>query len=169
MKTCNPTSTPMEPGSKLSKIDCPQTNDELIDMQNVPYKPLVGFLMHVSVSTRPNISYSTNTIAQFLSNLSRKHWSFAKRILRYLKGTQFIGLLYKGSNKHFILKGYIDADWAGNMDTRRSTTSYCFILGNCVVSWASHKQRSVALSSTESEYMALSNASTNSVRNFVDS
>ena len=71
--------------------------------------------------------------------------------------------MYKGSNKHFILKGYSDAYWAGNMDTRRSTTGYCFILGNCVVSWASRKQRSVALSSTESEYMALSKASTDAI------
>ena len=85
METCNPASTPMEPGLKLSKVDCPQTNDELTDMKNVPYKPLVGSLMHVSVSTPPDISYPTNTVAQFLSNPGRKHWSSAKRILDILK------------------------------------------------------------------------------------
>ena len=163
MENCTTASTPMEPGLKMSKADCPYTNEDIADMKNIPYKSLVGSLMHASVSTRPDISYSTNFVAQYLSNPSKKHWSAAKRILRYLKGTRDLGLLYKRSQQNLILHGYSDADWAGNVDTRRSTTGYCFLLGNCVVSWTSRKQQSVALSSTESEYMAISKASTEAI------
>ena len=61
METCSPASIPMEQGLKLSKVDGPQTNNELTDIKNVPYKPLVGSLMHVTISTCPDISYPTNT------------------------------------------------------------------------------------------------------------
>lgn len=110
----------------------------------------------------------TFLIPQILSpniypTLGQKHWSSAKRILRYLKGTSNVGLLYEGSKTDFFFKGYSDADWVGHVDTRRSTSGFCFLLGKCVVSWTSRKQRSVALSSTESEYMAISRASTDVV------
>lgn len=163
IESCNPASTPMELGLKMTKDDSPQTDQEIAHMKNISYKSLVGSLMHASVSTRPDISYSTNFVAQYLFNPGQKHQSSAKRILRYLKGTSNVGLLYKSSNIDFILKGYSDAHWAGRVDTIRSTSGYCFLLGKCVISWTSRRQRSVALSSIESEYMAISRASTNAV------
>ena len=74
METCNPTSIPMEPSQKMTKVDSPQTNEEFLDMNNIPYKTLVGSLMHdVCISTRLDISFSTNSVAQFLSNPGKKH------------------------------------------------------------------------------------------------
>jgi hypothetical protein len=163
MEACNLVSTPMEPRLKLTKDNSPQNDEDLAAMTNIPYKSLVGSLMHASISTRPNISYSTNSVAQYLSNPRKKHWGSAKRILRYLEGTKTLGLMYRASQQPFTLEGYSDANWAGNVDTRRSTSGYCFLLGNCVVSWTSRKQKSVALSSTESEYMAISKASADAI------
>ena len=158
IEACNPVSTPMEPRLKLTKNNSPQNDEDLVAMPNISYKSLVGSLMHASVSTRPNISYSTNSVAQYLSNFGKKHWGIAKHILRYLKSIKTLGLMYRTSQQSFTLRGYSDANWASNVDTRRSTSGYWFLLRNCVVSWTSRKQRSVAHSYTESEYMAISKA-----------
>jgi hypothetical protein len=157
METCKPASIPVELGLKMTKANCPQIDEDLADMKNLPYKSLLGFLMHASVGTQPHISYSTNFVAQYLSNPRTKHWSATKCILRNLKGTKTMGLTYKGIHKNFMLQGYSDNDWASNVDTCRSTSSYLFLLGTCIVSW------SVPLSSTENEYMAISRASTNAI------
>lgn len=159
MESCNLVSTPVEPGIKLTKEDCPTTDDEIAHMKACPYKTLVGSLSHIALNTRPNISFSVNTLAQYLSNPGLRHWNAGKRTLRYLKCTLTLGLLHKCSKQPLILRSFSDVDWAGNLDDRRSTSGYCFMLGNCVVTWASRTQRSVALSSTGNEYMSLSKAS----------
>ena len=83
-----------------------------------------------------------------------QHHEAAKRVLRYLKGTMTLGLTY-GTSKDLTLQGFSDSDWGGNTETRRSTTGYVFMLAGGAVSWASKTQKTVALSSTEAEYMAL--------------
>lgn len=148
MKTCNPSSIPLKLGKKWSKDDCPQTNEELIEKKPIPYKILLDSLMHASISTKHDTCYFPNSLAQYLSNLGKK------------KGMKHLGLLCKGSFEHFFLKGYCDAHWAPNIDNQRSTSHFCFLLGDCIVSWTSEKQRSTALSSTKSEYMAISRATT---------
>ena len=85
---------------------------------------------------------------------SSEHWVAAKRVLRYIKGTVNVGLVFRKSDK-FDLVGYSDADWAGDVDSRKSTSGYVFMLGNSVISWTSKKQPVVALSTTEAEYIAL--------------
>ena len=82
-----------------------------------------------------------------------EHWNDAKRVLRYLKSTSNYGLTFKKTGEDLV--GYVDADWAGCPDDRRSYNGYAFIFGNATVSWEAKKQRTVALSSTESEYMAM--------------
>nr|XP_017224850.1 PREDICTED: uncharacterized mitochondrial protein AtMg00810-like [Daucus carota subsp. sativus] len=84
-----------------------------------------------------------------------QHWDAAKRILRYIKGTLNYGLMYRKCEK-IQLVGYTDADWAGSVEDRHSTTGYCFSMGSSMVSWCSKKQPVVALSSTEAEYVAAS-------------
>ena len=86
------------------------------------------------------------------------HWSGVKRILRYLQGTQNYGLVFVGGDKDVLL-GYSDSDWAGDIVTRRSTSGYVFQLGQSTISWCSKRQQTVAKSSTEAEYVALSIAS----------
>jgi hypothetical protein len=125
-------------------------------MKNVPYQSAIGSLMYAMLGTRPDIAYAVGAVSQYCSNPGRGHWTAVKRILRYLKGTMNFSLEYKGTNEQLI--GYSDADWAGNIDDRRSTTGYVFLVADGAVSWNSRKQPTVALSTTEAEYMALAHA-----------
>ena len=92
-----------------------------------------------------------------MSSPSETHWTGIKRILRYLRGTVNYGLVYDGNGSADLI-GFSDADWAGDIDTRRSTSGYAFQMGKSTVSWCSRKQATVAKSSTEAEYVALSTA-----------
>ena len=143
-------STPMESGIRLSKEDSFVSQED----QHL-YSQIVGSLMHAIVNTRPDCAYTISSLAQHLSTPAETHIQTLKRTLRYVKGTLPYGICYKRSSQGAILHGYSDADWAGCKDTRRSTSGYCFLLANGVISWGSKKQQSVALSSTKSEYMAL--------------
>ena len=107
------------------------------------------------VNTRPDISFAFNSLSQLMVDPRRVHWTVAKHILRYIRGTVEYGLVYerKGSVQ---LAGFIDADWAGCVEDRKSTSGCCFSIGSGVVSWFNRKQKSVALSSTKAEYMAAS-------------
>ena len=113
--------------------------------------------MYLAVSTRPDIAFSVNNLARFNLNPQKEHWTALKRILRYLKGTTNIGILYKhdGSDK---CVGYNDADWAGDPSDRKSTSGYIFMFSDGLISWSSKKQKCVALSTAETEYVALSGA-----------
>ena len=108
------------------------------------------------VNTRPDISFAVNSLSQFMVDPRRVHWTAAKRILRYIRGTVEYGLVYecRGSVE---LAGFTDVDWARCVEDRKSTSS-CFSTGSGVVSWFNRKQKSVALSSAKVEYMAASMA-----------
>ncbi|KMQ81635.1 retrovirus-related pol polyprotein from transposon tnt 1-94, partial [Lasius niger] len=95
-------------------------------------------------------------MSQFNTNYSTEHWIAAKRILRFLKGTADYGLMYRKSG--MPLYGVVDADWGANTVDRRSYSGYAFILAGAAVCWEARKQRTVALSSVEAEYMAMSEA-----------
>ncbi|XP_057990595.1 uncharacterized mitochondrial protein AtMg00810-like [Hevea brasiliensis] len=138
--------TPMEPHLKLMKNE----GQELKDAGK--FRQLVGSLIYLT-TTRPEIAYSVGVISQFMQNPRTSHLDAAKRILRYFKGTTNYDLLYKKESS-FLLKGYTDPDWAGNANDRRSTSGYYFSVGSAAISWCSKKQPTVALSSTEAEYMA---------------
>ena len=152
MEECNPVSTPMETAAKFMKRtdDDPPCNKQL-------YQQAVGCLTYASVTTRPDISSAVGILSQFMSDPSEHHWRGIKRVLRYLKGTLQYGIIqFLGSDVQLI--GFADADWAGDLDTRCSTSGYVFQVGNATVSWNSKRQKTVARSSTEAEYVALSNA-----------
>jgi hypothetical protein len=135
----------------------PQTEEEVKSMQNIPYQNAVGSLMYAMIGTRPDIAYSVGVVSRFASNPGSTHWTTVKRVIRYLKGTADYCVTYGPSKVGLI--GYCDADWAGNLDDRKSTTGYLFLLAGGAISWASKKQPTVALSTTEAEYMALNAAS----------
>lgn len=139
--------TPMEVGSKLN-----YNEKENID---VPYQQLIGALMFLAVNTRPDIAFVTSYLSQFNLNHDAQHWKAAKRILRYLKGTIDYSLTYQKTNSLNVV-GFCDADWANDLNDRKSYTGFVFILGNGAISWEAQKQCLVALSSTEAEYIALS-------------
>lgn len=145
MTECKPVNTPLDSGMKFEKGE---QND--LDSK---YRSLIGSIMYIAVCTRPDIAFAASLLSQFNNCHSETHWKAAKRILRYLKGTIDYRIIYEKSE--LSVTGYVDADWASNQLDRRSYTGFVFKIGNSAVSWESRKQRTVALSSTEAEYMAL--------------
>lgn len=152
LDNAKPVSTPMDVNSHLEKAT---DNCELFDSE--VYQSAVGGLMYLSTKTRPDITYAVNTVAKFCSKPTKVHWTAVKRIMRYLIGTLNLGIMYQRSDSNDCL-GFSDADWAGDRTDRKSTSGYCFMIGNAVVSWRSNKQTCVALSTAEAEYVALSSA-----------
>lgn len=152
LENANPASTPVDTHAKLVPMDA--TADPEIDPFN--YQTAIGSLMYAALGTRPDISFAVQHLSQFSSRPSKAHWTAVKRVFRYLKGTPDTGLIFSASNE-FLLKGFCDADWGANLADRRSVTGYLFLLGG-PISWSSKKQPTVALSSMEAEYMAISHA-----------
>eukprot|EP00253_Pinus_taeda_P025171 PITA_25171 len=124
------------------------------------YRQLVGALMFL-VNSRPDICFAVNTLSQFMVELHYIYWIGAKNLSRYLRGTITYGLRYNARNLR--LHGYSDVDWTGSVVDRKSTSRCCFSRGSVSISWMSRKQKSVALSSTEAEYIAASMASCEAV------
>ncbi|KAM0059035.1 putative RNA-directed DNA polymerase [Helianthus debilis subsp. tardiflorus] len=150
-------STPLGSHFKLSKVQSPKSDEDKAEMAKVPYAYAVGSLMYAMVCTRPDIAHAVGVVSRFMSNLGREHWEAFKWLLRYLKGTSKVALHFKG--KEVILKGFADADLGGCKESFKSTTWYVFTVGGTAVSWMSKLQKSVALSTTEAEYMAVAEAS----------
>lgn len=151
MEECKPVSTPMD-SAKLSKARGEPTPEDL----KLPYRELVGALTYLSTGTRPDISFAVSYLAQFNNCFRKEHWTAAKRVLRYLKGTADIGLTYKQDSGP--VRGFVDADWGNDPDDRKSFTGYVFVYNGAPISWDAKKQRTVALSSTEAEYMGVTEA-----------
>ena len=151
LEESKPTATPMDVGCKLMKAE---NENEMCDKQL--YQSAVGSLLYLSTRTRPDIAFAVGSFARFNSQPSNEHWSAVKRIMRYLKGTIHLGLVYDDEGDDLV--GYSDADWAGDCNDRKSTSGYSFLLSGAVVSWRSKKQTCVALSTAEAEYVALSSA-----------
>ena len=143
---CNPISTPVECGVKLSK------HDEAEKVDPTLFKSLVGSLRYLTC-TRPDILYAVGLVSRYMENPITTHFKAAKRILRYIKGTIDFGLFYSISND-FKLVGYSDSDWGGDTDDRKSTSGFAFFMGNTAFTWMSRKQPIVTLSTCEAEYVA---------------
>jgi hypothetical protein len=157
MSECKPASTPMDVSVRLTKSQAPATDKEKQEMASVPYQSAVGNLMYAMTCTRPDIAFAVSTVSRFCSNYGTAHWVAVKRIMRYLKGTAHYRLQL-GGGPQVLLSGYCDADWAGDLDERKSTTGYAFYIGDGLVSWNSKRQTTVALSTAEAEYMAATQA-----------
>ena len=156
MAASNPTTTPADPHVQLQK----SSGDFEADLLNKRrYQSAVGSLMYAMLGTRPDIAYAVSKVSHYSINPNRSHRTAGKRIFRYLAGTQNRGLLY-GMNGTGA--GFTDADWAAGED-RKSIGGYTFLLHGAAISWNSKKQSTVALSSTESEYMALTQATKESI------
>ncbi|KAI5354358.1 hypothetical protein L3X38_007253 [Prunus dulcis] len=118
------------------------------------FRSIVGALQYLTF-TRPDLAYSVNSVCQYVNQPTDLHWHLVKRILRYVQGTLAFGLSFTAGDMN--LSAYSDADWAGDINTRRSTTGFVIFLGSNPISWQSKKQGSVSRSSTEAEYRALAN------------
>ena len=154
MTECKSVNVPMQPDIdlKMSK-DCDDS---------FPYRQLIGALLFLCRLTRPDISFAVGKLSQFANNYGKEHWEAGKNILRYLKGTMDMGIVYR-KDDNLDLVGYSDSDFAGDKCDRKSTSGFAFFLGNGLVTWSSQKQPIVSCSSTEAEYIALANAAREAV------
>lgn len=152
MSTCKAVPTPMVTGTQLRKEDILQASKD--DVKE--YQSLIGSVMYPMVQTRADICFAVTILSRFNQNPNAKHYSAAKRVLRYLKGTLDYGITY-GIDDDLI--GYTDADWAADEETRRSVGAYIYLLYGGAISWCSKRQLAIALSSCEAEYMAQTQAS----------
>eukprot|EP00253_Pinus_taeda_P024107 PITA_24107 len=129
------------------------SDDGTKDVDATMYRQLVGSLIYLT-TTKPDLAYSISVLSQFMPKPLESHSVAAKSVLRYLCGTVNYGILYADASD-VILAGFLDSDWAGNLDDRRSITGYEFSIGSGVIAWSSKTQSTVALSFCEAEYQAL--------------
>lgn len=149
MNDCKPVKTPLETGHDLNQplvLDGPIIND-------VPYAAAIGSLLYCAVATRPDLAYALSVLSKFTDSPRKEHWKAVKRVFRYLKGTSGVGLIYKAVKEPRLIC-YSDADWAGDHETRRSTTGLITSLATGPITFKSQKQKAVAISTTEAELMA---------------
>ncbi|GAU50293.1 hypothetical protein TSUD_137470 [Trifolium subterraneum] len=142
-------STPMHPSTSLDK------DEKGKDVSEKEYRGIIGSLLYLTAS-RPDIVFAVSLCARFQTSPKESHLTAVKRIFRYLVGTPDVGLWYK-KGSHFDLQAYCDADYAGDKVERKSTSGACQFLGEALVSWCCRKQNTIALSTTEAEYVAASN------------
>ena len=136
MSDSKPVATPLPTDHAITLLDGTSLTDA------TEYRQVIGALQYLSF-TRPDIAFAVNKLAQFMHRPTTDHWSLAKRLLRYLKGTIGHGLLLRRDSP-ITLHAYSDADWAGNLDDRTSTSAYVLFLGSNAISWSSRKQKSIA-------------------------
>jgi hypothetical protein len=156
---CNGADTPMV--ERLSVKDQPDTVDKKLQEQ---YRGMVGSLLYLASWTRIDIAMAVSELSRFVSNPGTVHAEAAKRVFRYLKKTMHLGLTYRSSTTipglpdmpPNVLWGYVDSDWAGCPDSRKSTSAYVFMLNGAAISWRSKRQTTVALSTAEAEFISAS-------------
>ncbi|XP_073137926.1 secreted RxLR effector protein 161-like [Henckelia pumila] len=151
--------TPLAQHIKLSMAQSPECESDKQEMDSIPYASGVGSLIYGMVCTRLDLAYSISVVSRFMANPGHCHWEALKWIMRYLKETTNIGLKFEKQTAGLDeAVGYVDSDFAGNLDTRKSLTGYIFTLYGTAVTWKSTLQSVVALSTTEAEYIAVSEA-----------
>lgn len=150
MSDCNPINTPMELKLNYEALNADKKCD-------APCRHLIGCLMYIMLCTRPDLSTCVNILSRYTNKNNKELWLCLKRVLRYIKGTIDLKLTYTRNNYNNILSGYVDSDWGGHdCNDRKSTTGYVFkLFDQNTITWCTKRQTSVAVSSTESEYMAL--------------
>jgi len=150
MFECNKVTTPMD------KVTACESNGCIED--KVPFREAVGSLMYLVIGTRPDIAFAVSTVSKVLEKPTKEDWEKVKRIFKYLKGTYQMGIVYRTANQPGVLTTYCDADYAGDVSARRSTSGVvCQHMGG-PISWLCQRQKSVALSTTEAEFVAASEA-----------
>lgn len=151
LENCKPVKIPMAANTKLERE--PMTAGEGEKVDEKIYQELIGSLLYISLHSRPDITCAVNMLSQFSKDPRKQHLNAALYVVKYLSSTKHAVLLYKKSDSP--LTGFCDANWAQDVNDRKSQSGFCFILAGGVVSWESKKQKVVATSSAEAEYVAL--------------
>jgi hypothetical protein len=158
MSQAKPLGVPVDKNIKLCKNGS-NTSASAEPATKAPYREAVGSLIYAMVATRPDLAFAVGLVSRYMHEPKQSHWEAVKRILRYLQSTADYGILYGTSKREYDIMGYSDSDWGNDLDDAKSTSGYCFKIYNGAISWYSRKQQSVAKSSVEAEYVALSQAS----------
>ncbi|PHU19972.1 Retrovirus-related Pol polyprotein from transposon TNT 1-94 [Capsicum chinense] len=151
MKNAKPVSTPLEAHFKLSATLFSKIDDEHNYMSRVPYFSAVESLMYAIVYFRSNLSYNVSSVRRYIENPGKEHLKAVQQILRYLHGSADVCLQF-GRNKNGVIQ-YVDSDFAGDHDKRRSLTGYVFTISGCAITWEATLQTTVSLSTTEAWYL----------------
>ncbi|RVW30282.1 Retrovirus-related Pol polyprotein from transposon TNT 1-94 [Vitis vinifera] len=162
MKNCSPSVSPIVKGDRFNLDQCPKNDLEREQMKNIPYASAVGSLMYAQVCTRPDIAFAVGMLGRYQSNLGIDHWKAAKKVMRYLQGTKDYKLMYRRTSNLEVV-GYSDSDFAGCVDSRKSTSGYIFILASGAISWRSVKQTMTATSTMEAEFISCFEATSHGV------
>ena len=152
---------PFRHGIHLSKTMSPKTFEEMEEMAKVPYASAIGSLMYAMLCTRPDIAYAVSVTSRFQSNPGLEHWVAVKAILKYLRRTKDLVLIYGGGDLQ--LTGFTDSDFQSDVDDRKSISEFVFICNGGAVCLKSSKQSITADSTTEAEYVAASDAAKEAV------
>ena len=173
MSQCNNAPTPIAAGLRLSKHDCPAEKPAqplLVDGKHT-YTSVVGAIMYAMLGTRPDLAFAIGQLTRFNSNPGQTHVKTLKRVLRYLKASINFQLTYGhegsgssgSSGASLAVVGHCDSDWGGSIDDRRSVSGTVFTIAGGAVTWQAQRQKSVALSTVEAEYMAACQAAKDAV------
>ncbi|KAJ9709816.1 hypothetical protein PVL29_001334 [Vitis rotundifolia] len=162
MKNCSPSVSPIVKGDRFNLDQCPKNDLEREQMKNIPYASAVGSLMYAQVCTRPDIAFAVGMLGRYQSNPGIDHWKAAKKVMRYLQGTKDYKLMYRRTSNLEVV-GYSDSDFAGCVDSRKSTSGYIFILAGGAISWRSVKQSMTATSTMEAEFISCFEATSHGV------
>ena len=150
-----PRNVPLPVGIKLDSEMSPKTDSERTEMKDKPYRAVLGSVMWGQLATRPDLSFPVSLLARFQANPGREHWNALMHVIGYIKNTLDYGLTYSRDSE-LSPTAFVDADYGGCMDTRRSTSGYVFMMAGGAVTWSSKRQTTVALSTVEAEYVAMS-------------
>ena len=118
---------------------------------------MIGSLIYLMIGSQPDITWAVSRLSQYMPDPTDQHMEAVKHVFRYLRQIMEYKIQYQGAGNSGLI-GYSDADWGENRDNRRSTTGFVFLMAEGAVTWTSRMQKTVACSSTEAEYMALSEA-----------
>ncbi|XP_075101416.1 secreted RxLR effector protein 161-like [Nicotiana tabacum] len=150
-------STHLAPHFKLSATMSPKNEAERECISRIPYVNVVGSLMYAIVCTRSDISHVIGVVSRYMHDPGKEHWQAVKWIVWYIRNTVDVGLIFEQKDSQYLV-GYCDSDYAGDLEKCRSTTGYIFTFANTLVSWKSTLQSMITLSTTEAEYMAITEA-----------
>ncbi|XP_068638403.1 secreted RxLR effector protein 161-like [Aristolochia californica] len=138
MKNCSPSVPPSVKGDRFNLNQCPKNDPEREQMKDIPYASAVGSLMYVQVCTRPDIAFVVGMLWRYQSNPELDHWIAAKKVMKYLQGTKYYMLMYRRADNLEVI-GYSDSDFAGYIDSRKTTSRYIFLMASGAISWRSAK------------------------------
>ena len=133
MKNCLPSVSPIVKGDRFNLNQCPKNDIERKQMKNIPYAYAIGSLMYAQVCTRPDIAFVVGMLGRYQSNSGIDHWKAAKKVMRHLQGTKDYKLMYRRTSNLKVV-GYSDSDFAGCVDSCKSTSGYIFILAGGAIS-----------------------------------